>query len=192
MLYELHLTTDNQVDVDRWIGFCEAHGLKPLHIELEGDEPYPDQIMFAAVTEGDDEHAESWATSLAIACADEGFPIIRRKLEVPLDKAGDYTYPKYHEAHVKSLIHRDHVSELVRFARAHGWVASRNGLFRDYDGPEKWYFTKRAYGVSYLQAGTVFREAFAQLPDFNWHTVRMEMETVIADDNEELDAGWAT
>lgn len=192
MLYELHLTTENTVDHDRWIDFCESLNIKPLQIELEGDEPYADQVMFSAVHDGDNGSAMYWSDDLKSAMRDNGFPVIREKMEVPLDKASPYDNPIYHEAHVKSLIHKENVTTVIKFARTHGWIASRNGLFTSLDGHEKWYFTRRAYGVPYFEAGTEFKRAFAELPDFGWHTVRMEMETVIYDDNEELDAGWAT
>lgn len=191
MLYELHLTVDTD-DIDRWIDFCENLGVKALHIALEGDEPYADQIMFAAIFEGTDVEAETWSASLFDACRQAGFHVIRNKLEVPLDKAGAYAYPAYHEAHVKSLIPTPDVDQVVKFARIHGWSASTNLLYREDDGLEKWYFTKRIYDDSFASAGNFFRRAFSDLPEFNWATVRMEMETVIRDDNEELDAGWAS
>lgn len=192
MLYELHLTTDNSVNIYDWIDFCNEQKIKPLHIELKGDESYDDQVMFAAVHEGDDESASKWAETLDAHMYCSGFEVIRAKLEVPLDKSSPYESPVYHEAHVKSLIHSDLVDNVVKFARTHGWIASRNGLYRELDGHEKWYFTRRAYGIPYYKAGTAFKKAFADLPNFGWHTVRMEMETVITDSNEELDAGWAT
>lgn len=191
MLYELHLTTESTVDLNAWLTFCGSWDIKPLQIQLEGDEPYADQIMFAAVHSGDDDSAKAWVAEISEDMVECGFPVIRTKLEVPLDKSSPYKEPVYHEAHVKSLINSNLVDNVVKFARGHGWIASRNGLYRELDGHEKWYFTKRAYGTHYLDAGTEFKKAFADLPSFGWHTVRMEMETVIADSNEELDAGWA-
>lgn len=191
MLYELHLTTENTVDVDSWVDFCRDLNIKPLEIELEGDEAYPDQVMMAAVHNGDDESAWDWAAGIAGEMVNNGFPVIREKMEVPLDKSAPYTDPVYHETHIKSLIPGHHVQDIVKFSRAFGWVASRNGLYRNEAGLEKWYFTMRDYHNDYLTAGGNFRQLFAALPEFCWHTVRMEMETVIADSNEELDAGWA-
>lgn len=191
MLYELHLTTQNDVDIDAWSKFCHRLNIKPLLIELEGGKPLADQVMFAAVHEGDNGSATYWCDNMKGAMRAYGFPVIREKMEVPLDKSSPYENPVYHEAHVKSLIHKDNVDTVLQFARAYGWAASRNGLFKSVDGHEKWYFTQRNYGDPYMIAGTKFKKAFAKLPDFGWHTVRMEMETVIYDDNEDLDAGWA-
>jgi hypothetical protein len=75
-------------------------------------------------------------------------------------------------------------------AQEQGWVASRNMMYPAHDGMEKWYFTQRCYGLDYLTASSVFRDAFARLGGSAWF-VRMESETVIEDTNEALDDGWA-
>ncbi len=191
MLYELHLTASRADEVGHWMNTCGDLHIKPLLIELEGGGFHPKQMMMAAVHEGNDRSMHAWWKGIKSGLELAGFQISRTKIEVPLDKSVPYDAPAYHEAHIKSLIDQRDVLQVVMFARAHGWVASRNALFKSDDGLEKWYFTQRAYDVDYKTAGSQFRKAFGALPDFSWHTVRMEMETVIQDDNEGLDAGWA-
>lgn len=191
MLYELHLTVNPSTDIQRWSEWCEEYGAKPLRIELESNNPNnPVQIMFAAVTEGDDAWASQWCTEYFTMAENDGFDVIRSKLEVPLDKAGGYQAWAYHECHVKSLIPGPVVKQVVDTAAEAGWVASRNGLFTHDNGLEKWYFTKRAYDENYLTAGRIFRDAFSELPQHGFNAVRMESETVLMDSFEELDAGW--
>lgn len=192
MLYELHITVDHNrgPSLRRWKELCHGLEAKPLDIRLTGGQN-PRQVMFAIVHEGDDSSARLWQTALTCKVQDNGFHILRTKLEVPLDKSAPYHRPAYHEAHVKSLIPDDQVSYIVGTATDLGWIASWNALFPKDAGLQKWYFTWRDYSQSFLAAGRDMSAAFAQMTDFNWHTVRMEKETVIYDSNPGLDEGWA-
>lgn len=188
MLYELHITTAPDVDVQRWVALCRALGIKPLLIELAEGE-HRRQVMMAARHEGDDHSAERWREDMAAAFTAAGFPIVRQKLEVPLDKATGYA-PIYHEAHVKMLLCRDEVNALPRIAAHAGMHASRNALVVEVGGLEKWYLTSRAYGINIHAAADRFGEAFRAVHEC-LPGVRMEMETVLADTNPLLDEGWA-
>jgi hypothetical protein len=196
MIYELHLTVDhNHPDftLDRWKQFCDRFGAKPLDIRLAAEVPprAQRQVMFALVREGDDSGAWRWMHGFEHDAQRSGFKVLRSKLEVPLDKSAPYHSPEYHETHIKSLIPAQEVDVLVPQLCDMGWVASYNALFPRDAGLEKWYFTQRAYGVSFTQAGREFAESYAALTEINWHTVRMEKETVIEDTNPSLDEGWA-
>jgi hypothetical protein len=190
MLYELHLTVQPDAPIDRWTQLCSDLGIKPLLIQLtKGTNPR--QVMFAAVHEGDDDTADAWAERLERVVVNAGFNLIRRKLEVPLDKSAPYMTPVYHECHVKTLVPTEQASAVIAAAEAQGWAVSRNLLYAQHDGLEKWYLTQRDYNSLYLAAARKFADAFAALPRAGYHTVRMESETVVSDSNEWLDEGWA-
>lgn len=192
MLFELHLTVSPGTEIQSWSSWCDSVGAKPLEIHLAGDKAaHPVQKMFAATMSGTNEEADAWTKTLQDDAVFNGFKVIRSKLEVPLDKAAEYESPAYHEAHIKSLISPNLVSDVIKNAESHGWVSSTNILYPSVDGHEKWYFTKRAYGCSYLEAADAFREAFHNLPRGGFHAVRMESETVVDDTYEALDAGWS-
>lgn len=193
MLYELHLTVSPGTDIDAWSQWCTAHDAKPLEIHLAGsrNSAHPIQKMFAATMSGTDDEAAEWAGGLQWDAEAFGFDVIRSKLEVPLDKAAEYTDPAYHEAHIKSLIAPHMVGDVLKNAESLGWISSTNALYPSTDGHEKWYFTQRAYDCSYLDAADAFRSAFNTLPRSGFHAVRMESETVVIDSNEALDDGWA-
>lgn len=186
MLYELHLTTTPDADVEKWSALCSALGIKPLVIELDrGD--HPRQVMMAATHSGDDRSVDNWRDTLVVAFASAGFPIVRQKLEVPLDKAGVYTKFAYHETHVKMLLSPYISDSRVRVA---GWHTSRNALQTNVDGRSKWYLTRRAYGVDIHAAADDFHQEFGEIVG-SLPNVRMEMETVLYDSNPSLDDGWA-
>lgn len=193
MIYELHITVDHDhpdFDLDLWSHICALMSAKPLDIRL-AEGLHDRQVMFAAVHEGDDASMRDWKARLTQCVVANGFSILRTKVEVPLDKSAPYTHPVYHEAHIKSLIPADEVPRIVASLTNAGWIASWNDLFTEDAGLQKWYFTWRAYGVPFIQAGREFAESFAYLTEVNWHTVRMESETVIEDSNPALDEGWA-
>lgn len=193
MLYELHLTVEPTTDINAWSNWCASIDAKPLDIRLAGGNPNnPRQIMFAYVFKADDPAGAAHNINQLVAFAEaEGFNVIRTKLEVPLDKSAEFKFPVYHECHVKALIFEGNVDDVVEAAHAQGWTASYNALFTHDDDLEKWYFTKREYTLDYLAAGRAFRDAFAELPQDGFNTLRMECETVVMDDNHELDEGWA-
>lgn len=215
MLYELHLTTLPSVDHHAWIHFTKVQlssTAKPLLIELSGgqdEHPYwgepmhPVQVMTADTFVGEDEMALAWAFGQQNKVIEHGFPLVRAKLEVPLDKSGPYEGGvAYYETHVKSLIPPADVSRMVEVLAETGWHASQNVWYSDEDGLEKWYFTQRAYPEviethrgkddtpQRVLAGREFAESYNTLLTFNWHTVRMESEAVIIDTNPDLDRGW--
>lgn len=190
MLFELHLTVADHDRLDEWIEHCEAFDAKPLFIELVGSPKLEPQLMFAATFEGTEPDAQLWALLHTQAALEAGFKVVRQKLEVPLDKSADFEAPNYHEAHIKALLTPEEVELDIPGVVDSGWVVSRNSLFKEYDGREKWYFTKRAYNCDYIQAGREFAEAYDSLTRDIWGTVRMEMETVIEDTNPDLDEGW--
>lgn len=196
MIYELHITVDHNdpdFDLGEWVGLCDALGIKPLDIRLHGGGDITErrQVMFAAVHEGDSESVHEWMIDLTQAVMEGGFSIRRSKLEVPLDKSGWCKNPAYHECHVKSLIPEDLVDVTVPRVVQAGWMASYNDLYKSAYGLEKWYFTQRNYADGFIQAGREFAESFNSLTTLNWHTVRMESETVWKDTNPEIDEGWA-
>lgn len=193
MIYELHLTVDHKhpdFSPGDWIEFCRNNNAKPLDIRLASGK-HTRQVMFAAVHQGDEGSMRRWKGGLTGAVCQAGFSVLRSKLEVPLDKSAPYEIPVYHEAHIKSLIPKNEVENVVESLLEQYWIASWNHFFPRDAGLEKWYFTWRAYGVPFIQAGREFAEAYAALTEVNWHTVRMECETVIEDSNEALDEGWA-
>lgn len=193
MLYELHLTVEPTTDINAWSNWCERYDAKPLDILLAGGNPNnPRQIMFAVVFEADAPnvaaaHVNDWTWAVESG----GFNVIRSKLEVPLDKSAEFKFPVYHECHVKSLIQVRNSEPIIQAAIEAGWSASYNALFTHVDDLGKFYFTKREYTLDYLAAGRGFRDAFASLPKVGFNTLRMECETVVMDDNHELDEGWA-
>lgn len=193
MLYELHLTVEPTTDITAWSNWCESVGAKPLDIRLSGGNPNnPRQIMFAHVFKADTPARAADETNyLANRAEASGFNVIRRKLEVPLDKSSEFKFPVYHECHVKALLHPSLVQPLVDAAAEAGWMASYNALYENVEGLQKWYFTQREYTLDYLAAGRGFRDAFASLPKTGFNTLRMECETVVMDSNSELDGGWA-
>lgn len=215
MLFELHLTTDPKSHGQAWKNFCENKlGAKPLLIELSGgvdEHPYwgepvhLQQMMTASTFKGTDTEGQLWAREQQKEVITAGFPLVRTKLEVPLDKSGGYEGQiEYYETHVKSLIPPSEVSRMVEVLSEAGWHASQNVWYADEDGLEKWYFTQRVYpsmvGQEYTHdqttpervfAGREFAESYNTLLTFNWHTVRMESEAVIMDTNPDLDRGWA-
>lgn len=187
MLYELHLTTVPDADIDRWARTCDELAIKPLVIELEGGE-HPRQVMMAATYQGTDPGAFTWSMRIQENLVKAGFPVVRAKMEVPLDKASCYSTPAYHEAHVKCLLSPDEVEDNLYAAEINGWAASRNALYPSAEGLEKWYFTQRMYDCSYLVAGERLAFSFSQMPMRG--TVRLEKETVITDTCPGLDEGW--
>lgn len=191
MIYELHITVADHDRIDDWVTLCDRLEIKPLFIELVGGTPTNDrQLMFAAVFEGDEGAMCEWHAGIMTEVLLENFNVVRDKLEVPLDKSSELE-PEYHETHVKCLVTPEQASRNLVAAEQAGWVASRNILRPEDDGLEKWYFTKRDYTGTFLDAGNAFRQNFAAISPMFRGTVRMEMETVIADTNAELDKGWA-
>lgn len=193
MLYELHLTVEPTTDINAWSNWCASVDAKPLDIRLAGGNPNnPRQIMFAYVFEANTPAcAADRVNKLVFYAEDAKFNVIRRKLEVPLDKSSEFKFPVYHECHVKALLHPSLVQTLVDAAAETGWMASYNALYESVEGLQKWYFTQREYTLDYLTAGRGFRDAFAKLPQNGFNTLRMECETVVMDSYSELDEGWA-
>lgn len=189
MQYELHMTTAPDVDVDHWSALCAWLRTKPLLIRLATGES-PRQVMMTGRHDGDDQSAATWRGNLHAAFGAAGFPIIREKMEIPLDKSGDYP-AAYYEAHIKMLLAEPEARALPDLADAVGLHLSTNELARTVDGREKWYLTARAYGVDLDDAAAGFGEKLAHVTSLGWHGVRMEMEAVLADSNPALDAGWA-
>lgn len=194
MLHELHLTVDGETPA--WEAFClrlvGVGGAKPLLIELRADRPArPLQLMFAATHDGNGATAANWAWQLEAACRTGGFPVLRRKLEVPLDKSAGLDV-LYYECHVKALLRQGEVAGAVRRAEALGWAASRNLLRPQDDGLEKWYFTLRARGMGYRDAAVAFQAGFVALgwAPGDFVALRMESEAVVEDSDEAFDAGW--
>lgn len=193
MLYELHLTTKPETDPSEWEEVCEDLGVKPLHIELAGGNPRnPRQLMTASTHEGHDGSAYAWRHNLIAELSFRGFSVIRAKLEVPLDKSALYDKPVYHEAHVKALVPLHKVNAAIQRGNLTGWIMSRNLLFPEVDGLAKVYFTRRIYRASYHEAGRRFSDSFGSLARSVPWSVRMEMETVVVDNNPALDKGWAS
>lgn len=196
MLYELHITVQEQERNDEWQDFCTREGIKPLLIELVHPEVANNlQLMFAARHEGTDDTAAEWHYDLTQTVQFEGFTIDRSKLEVPLDYAAPYRTWSYHETHVKALLTKDEEDFTIPTARELGWAVSRNLYKRDDAGLSKWYFTKRDYDYDFRTAANEFTRHFTNLSDTLLPApdgvVRMEMETVLHDSNPELDRGWA-
>lgn len=190
LIYELHLTTTPDVDLDSWADACNELGVKPLDIRLHGEDIEHDrQIMFAGVFDGTEEKADYWVLYCQSFMESHGFSIERTKIEVPLDKSASYKEPVYHEAHVKCLLTPDQADANLRLAAREEWVASYNALSMDYDGFAKWYFTQRRPGNwDYRDAGSFFSTMFSNFNPIG--SVRMEKETVIYDSRPELDTGW--
>ncbi len=190
MLYELHVTTAPDADVTGWSALCRALGIKPLVIELAGGD-HQRQVMMAAQHAGDDASARAWRCDIIDAFRVAGFPVVRVKLEVPLDKAAGYADAAlYHEAHIKLLLDADGARALPGVAIHAGMHASANALQRGDGGLSKWYLTSRVYGCDIRAAADQFGEAFLRVHEC-MPGVRMEMETVLVDTNPLLDAGWA-
>lgn len=196
MLYELHLTAPEGVSVESWSTACEAIRAKPLNIELTGwmMTGRREQLMSAGTYECDTKHGLPLAQQTADATAKllGSAPMDRVKLEIPLDKGiGVYDEPEYHECHVKLLLPPNDVERALEEALARGWVVSRNLLYTDINGLEKWYLTKRVYGNGALSAGSFFCDEWERTHGVLGPLARMEMETVVFDSNPTLDAGWA-
>lgn len=197
MLYELHLTAPEDVSVESWSTACEAIRAKPLQIELTGwISGRRTQLMSAGTYECDTHHGLPLAqqTEQAVAKLLGSKPMSRMKLEIPLDKGiGVYAESdvQYHECHAKLLLRSDNVEGILEEALARGWVVSRNLLYTNVDGLEKWYLTKRAYDMPALQAAHAFNVAWECTRQVVGPFARMEMETVVFDSNPELDKGWA-
>jgi len=189
MIYELHITTEPTVDIERWVALCGGLKIKPLHIALATGE-HPSQVMMAATHEGDDASAARWAITLSDAIVASGFPIVRSKLEIPLDKGVLRPPGAYSEAHVKLLLHPETAKRLPVVAKDTGMHVSRNLLQPDVAGLGKWYLTLRYYGTSANAAASVFADAYGAVSR-HLPGVRMEMEKVLSDSNPGLDAGWA-
>lgn len=195
MLFELHLTTRPDVQLADWIGFCNRTKIKPLDIRLHPEgHAHGRQIMMAAVYEGDTVGALEWAVNLQDQMDASGFPIIRTKLEVPLDKSAEFQdRVRYYETHVKCAVKPDDVDHVVEYLTGYGWMASFNALYRSDHGYEKWYFTRRYYEPSYLNAAAEFHRAFGiDFQSLHFGAVRMESEAVLIDSNPNLDKGWAS
>lgn len=196
MLYELHLTVKEKDRTEDWKKLCQAEGIKPLLIELVRPEVEDKlQLMFAATHEGTDDTAAEWHYDLTQEVAAAGFTVIRSKLEVPLDYSAPYHTWAYHEAHVKALLFEDEAVWMIPTARELGWVVSKNNFKESDAGLEKWYFTVRDYRHAFRTAAGEFGRLYSNLTDSlipaSDGLVRMEMETVLHDSNQELDDGWA-
>jgi hypothetical protein len=209
MLYELHITVNPHSNLSHWQRWCSTRGYKPLLIDLlevgEGEQPLEDprQMMFAVTFEGTHEEAVQWREATASLVSDE-FQIIRDKLEVPLDKSLPFHSPAYYETHVKALVDPECIGGNLRDAASFGWAASRNALFENDHGYEKWYYTKRFYPdkrglperdqwwpYNFRNAAIYFHREYADVSGVLGGTMRMEMEAVISDSNPDLDKGWA-
>lgn len=191
MLYELHLTTKPETDDFEWQDVCQEIGVKPLRIDLAGGNPRnPVQLMTASTHEGDDGSAYAWRHGLIAELGFRGHSVIRAKLEVPLDKSEPYEHPAYHEAHVKALIPKEHLHRFLNAGERLGWMMSVNMFYPVEMNLAKVYFTARAYDTDYRAAAAVFQSRFSRLSFDMPFAVRMEMETVVMDNNPELDEGW--
>lgn len=184
---ETHITVaDNgYANVRRWVDFCRAHSIKPLHIELNTLER---QLMCAIRTHGRDD-VNWWTGEVAKA----GFKVTRIKQEIQpyvLDittfgddgkKFLDVPAPRdvvYYECHVK----------FDGPFRPFIYLSSRD-LLRE----GRWYMTRRSRAPFDVDACVRMFTEWGASPD-GWRGASQyaghEYEAAVLDTNPKLDQHW--
>lgn len=186
--FEYHVTVSGDdaaaAALAAWAG---EHGMKFTHIELARGE-VRSQPMLTVRGEGSEESVLGEARATARTLREEGFEVVRVKLEaspfaqgVPAAADGD----RYFEHHVKLLL-APGTDESVLADRVipHGAHLSRNARRTRDDGRSERFVTQRCRDAApeRLEALTAALRSYAILS--------VEREYVVHDDQPSIDAGW--
>ena len=197
MLFETHITVDS-TDVGGWLKCCKDASLKSLYIELSQGKHRHQLLSASTFRVNHLGEADICVSRLCRCITDNGFKILRIKLECPLDETPhDGLVPAYFECHIKFPLIKDGrgVKETARRTKT---AASEDLLARD-GNFQKWYLTARHYFEPELynrkkmsdedQARYKFLET-RKLVEDSLSVRSMDMECVIYDTNPGLDEGW--
>lgn len=191
MDFELHLTTqsiDNEKIV-HFIDVCESLYMKPLLIELARG-VYCQQPMATAHFQGDIDSVLAFANELSSCFAEQGFPIIRVKVEVALLALNigaflSIQHDCYFEWHGKLKLH--HTTELLQLCNQYNAHLSHNAL----KGEKDLRFVSIRQFVSDKQKFINFVNCFVNKLELGgWDIIKQQFEYCIYDSNDLLDKGW--
>ncbi|UHA75193.1 hypothetical protein [Paenibacillus sp. 481] len=192
MEFEYHLTI-NDLKLDEkeaFMSICQSEQVKPLMIVLDQGH-YITQPMITGVTQcADFQAANIEIERVATAFRNNGFTIVRKKVEIPPQEEKYFYEPivqhskPYFEWHGKVEV--DDVAKLKNCCASHGGHISRNSMnangkvrfitVREYEGPAQFYSRVD-------QIHTILQQNNIEL-------IKQQYELCIYDSREELDSGW--
>lgn len=186
MNHEIHITIDTSwretKTIHAWCEFCREHKIKPLMIELLGNNPrHPIQVMCAAPA-----NDSQVRRTLRQAVLDAGFVITRYKHEV--SDVPDGYQPLYWETHITLDRRPDH------------YPVFTSGLSRNLFNPQrKFWLTIRRPVLCHWPIHDRFGsmcphdsclpsnlDHLQDLPGYQKHV----LEAAVVDTNRGLDRGW--
>lgn len=198
--FEAHITVraDDSTSIDAFESYAAAHGLKFIHIVLERGR-VPQQPMVTVRDSGTYAAVRDSVESLAERLADDGFPVVRTKIEstpwaegVPDtdDEARMLGERYYFEHHVKLLLDQDtDTTDLTEIAVAHAAHLSANARRTRADGRSERFITQRCRSVGDSTAAQRL-ESLLTAVHSAYQVLSVEREFVVYDSNESIDAGW--
>ena len=188
MFYETHITVEPH-DVSRWQTLSGKLKIKPLLIELSSGD-YPLHMMCSAPFRGPKLALSTHLAALEEEICRSGFSVLRVKPEIALGSGRHVRgLVAYYECHMKLLISGNQLAELFLFSREHRLPLSRNLLYREHNGLQKWYLTARLYNGSAIVAKKKFDRALADVKA-TFPVQKMDTECALYDTNPALDRGW--
>lgn len=131
--FEVHITVEEAVDVERFSEDCKELGVKPIILDLYAGKTTIKDVMTSSHFRGNTRDAMTYAKRLAEGLREMGYRVLREKIEtVPWHPAALVNASKasaYFEAHVAFLPDE----RLADFARLHNIHLSRNTMKKNGD-----------------------------------------------------------
>lgn len=195
--YEIHLTIESaldEFDYDRFYSHCKEKGVKPIILDLEGQE----QITTSTIVYGtvnDASTATDELTDWFELKENEGgaylYDVVRRKIETvpwhPMTRSFDPN--KYYETHFTFVVPEDEVDHVRYYCGQYGVHVSKNALKYDVDGMKKFMGTVRDY-TNREQHETRVSKILNYLKNNRIEPVKHITEYAFFDSNKQLDDKW--
>lgn len=170
-------------------------GARFLHIVLPRGQT-PSQPMLSWRDRGELSVVRELAARRGARLQQAGHHVTRCKIEAAPDNAGipqdEFPGPdQYFESHLKiALAGGDDIAAVTALAQRHAAHLSRNALRRDEGGCEQRFVTQRLPGAGLRRARAGMDALAAALTALGHAPLRSELEFVVYDSNQALDAGW--
>ncbi len=191
-LFEIHITTSDirEAEISKFESFCHSIDAKPIIIELS-EGKFHKQPMISKVIKCYNEKGLISEVERLIDCfKNENYPVLRTKIEIPLENEKDCTHffqkdtIKYFEWHGKIVSSElDTVSKICSVYQA---KLSANALKND---TRRRFITIRDFESSESIKSRI-ETLKVELSKINISIEKEEAEYCIYDSNKELDQGW--
>jgi len=195
--FEAHITVEI-ASTEHFVEVCERFGVKALQIELaRGSRPI--HPMTSSTHSGSLAQVRAEVDGLAERLAEEGFVVVRRKIEagphargVPLtdEEARRLAMPCYFEVHLRLRIEsperRERLLDVVSPFQAH---LSRNARRRSEEGEER-FVTLRLHGAGRTTLEHHLGRLRHALEQHAFEVIDEATEVVVYDSDLDLDRGW--